>query len=234
MSVKAYMRRARVTVALFVLSVLSTHAQTSEPSNSPNGSQPGRIMGTVVNDEGDPVKGATLCTRVKAANGESTSCGATQTDENGKFEISQLPLAKIDVYAQAEMQGYWQDASTPRKQTVTLTTKAPIAHVALSAGPKPGELIVNVMDKTTGKAVHSFFVTLIGDTAGFCSGTGNFRQAGASGVRVPIPPATDVIVEVSAEGYKNWFYTDPSDSSRPVLRLESGEEKVLEAELEPK
>lgn len=107
---------------------------------------------------------------------------------------------------------------------VTLSTKAPTAHVALKIGPRPGELIVSVTDKTTGKAVGSFFVRLIADTTGYSSGVGNFaRDTGSSSARVPVGAATEAIVEVSAKGYKNWFYSDPSNPSRPVLRLESGE-----------
>jgi hypothetical protein len=93
-------------------------------------------------------------------------------------------------------------------------------------------LIVSVTDKTTGKAVDSFFVRLIADTTGYCSGTG--QQAGSSSVRVPVGAATETVVEVSAKGYKNWFYSDPSNPSRPVLRLESGEERSLEVQLELK
>lgn len=69
----------------------------------------------------------------------------------------------------------------------------------------------------------------------YCSGGGNFaRDTGSSSARVPVGAATETVVEVSAKGYKNWFYSDPPNPSRPVLRLESGEERSLEVQLEPK
>jgi hypothetical protein len=54
-----------------------------------------------------------------------------------------------------------------------------------------------------------------------------------SATRVLVPPGLDVIVEVHAEGYRRWFHIDPSNRSRPTLRLASGEEKQLDVELEP-
>jgi len=48
-----------------------------------------------------------------------------------------------------------------------------------------------------------------------------------------VPPDVDVIVEVHADGYRRWFYVDPSNPSQPVLRVAPGEEKHLEVELEP-
>jgi len=227
------MKRIWITSALVVLVTLPSHSQTSQPPDTQN-TQHGRVRGTVVNDEGEPVAQVMLCTRIANPKGEMTSCGSARTDENGAFEISQLPLTKIDVYAQASIQGYGAADQTARAQTVTLTSNAPIAHIALKVGSKPGALILNVTDKTTGKAVDTFFVRLIGETAGYCSGTGNFDRVTPSSVRVPVSSRTEEMVEVSAPGYKNWFYSDASDPSRPVLRLESGEERSLEVLLEPK
>ena len=149
------MKRIGITSALIVLITLPAHSQTSQPPDNPGGQQPGRIIATAMNDDGEPIKHATLCTRT----GQSSSCSSSnEIREDGVFEISQLPLTKIGVYAESVMQGYWQDERTGKVQTVTLTAAAPTAHVVLKVGPKPGELIVNVSDKATGKALHSFFV----------------------------------------------------------------------------
>ena len=48
-----------------------------------------------------------------------------------------------------------------------------------------------------------------------------------------IHPSTDVMLEVSARGYKTWSYSDSSNPSRPLpLRLESGEQRSLRIDLE--
>ena len=218
----------KLITMLCSLAVMSTslYAQTS--------SQQGRIVGTVVNDDGEPIKDAELCTSITTPNGGSRFCGGNNTDDKGAFTISSLPLTKIEVYAQAPMMGYWQADSAIKKHSVILTPQAPVARVTLTVGPKPGTLILNVTDKTTGKTLDSFFVRLITDAGD--SGTYDLKRSynSGEGVLVPVGATTEEIVEVSAPGYKNWFYIDPSDPSRPVLRLASGEEKSLDVELEPK
>lgn len=47
------------------------------------------------------------------------------------------------------------------------------------------------------------------------------------------PIASDLIVFVTASGYKGWVYAGDPNSTRPVLRLGSGEPKILDIELEP-
>jgi hypothetical protein len=46
-----------------------------------------------------------------------------------------------------------------------------------------------------------------------------------------VPAESDLLVEVTSEGYQGWVYTDAANSSRPLLRLASGEGKVLEIEV---
>lgn len=51
--------------------------------------------------------------------------------------------------------------------------------------------------------------------------------------RVLVPPNVDVLLIVQADGYERWFYTDVALASRPVIRLSSGEQRTIDAELEP-
>jgi hypothetical protein len=224
-----------ITAVLLTLTACALWAQTQPGIDQPPTGQPeGRIIGVVTNDDGEPIGGASLCTRIVNPNGDSTSCGGTQSGAKGQFEIRSMPMGKIGVYAHKEMDGYWQDnEATKMMKTVQLTPELPTARVVLKIGQKPAGLIVNVTDRQTGKPVDTFSVRWITDTSSVCSGNGIFGRAGTSGVRVPIRAATDVVVEVSATGYKSWYFSDPSDPTRPVLRLESGEEKTLNAELVP-
>jgi hypothetical protein len=221
------------TAVLLTLTACPLWAQT-QIDQPPTGRPEGRIVGVVTNDDGEPIGGARLCTRIAIPNGNSTSCGRTQSGAKGEFEIRSMPMGKIGVYAHKDMDGYWQgNEATKMMKTVQLTPELPTARVVLKIGQKPAGLIVNVTDRQTGKPVDTFTVRWITDTFSACSGDDIFEGAGTSGVRVPIRAATDVLLEVSAVGYKNWFFSDPSDPSRPVLRLESGEEKTLNAELVP-
>lgn len=215
------MKPATILCSLVALCSTLLYAQTSS------------VVGTVVNDDGEPITGANLCTRIATPNGSSDSCNGITTDDKGAFTISQLPLSKIEVYADVAVQGYSQDDSV--KKAVTLTPQAPVARVRLTVGPKPGVLEINVTDKTTGKTLSAFFVRIITDSGGgYCAGSAHFRRPYSGVGRVPLSAGTEEIVEVRAPGYKSWFYTDPADPSRPVLRMASGEQKTLEVELEPK
>jgi hypothetical protein len=42
------------------------------------------------------------------------------------------------------------------------------------------------------------------------------------------------MVQISAPGYKTWYYIDPDDPSQPVLRLHARENKTVDAYLDPK
>lgn len=110
---------------------------------------------------------------------------------------------------------------------VVLTADAPTAQVRLKIGPKPSELKFDVKDKLTGKAIDWFGVRWIAVDDSRLFSLDSQTQ------RTLIPPGTDVIVEVHATGYKRWFFIDPSDPSRPTLRLEPGEVRELQIELEP-
>lgn len=98
--------------------------------------------------------------------------------------------------------------------------------MTLKIGPKPGELKFDVKDKSTGKPVQGYGVRWIA-----------LDDARLMSVEIPrphtlIPLDIDVIVEVHAEGYRRWFYIDPSNPSQPTLRVAPGEEKHIEVELE--
>lgn len=230
------MRTLYNAATLLLLFTVLTQAQTGKDT------QPqGRISGTVTNDEGEPIDQASVCTRITRQNGSSSSCGSVQTDHKGQFELDRLPLGEIGVYGEKMRDGYLVDAEasstsfppsgvskTSRMQTVVLTADQSLAHVTLKLGPKPGELKLAVSDKLSGKHVQAFNVRWIAlpDSRMFSFDSGSAYNPWR------VPPDTDLIVEVSAVGYQNWFYLDPSNTE-PILRLGSGEQKELIVELLP-
>jgi hypothetical protein len=88
-----------------------------------------------------------------------------------------------------------------------------------------------VRDKSSGKPVKGISVQYL-DVDGRASGSSPLISNGE--FHVTLPPECDLVIIVSAKGYKGWIYTDPSSPSRPVLRLAAGERKQLDIELEPK
>ena len=209
------------TGILLLLSVPLMRAQTNAPT------QPeGRITGTVINADGEPISQADVCKIITRARSSSTNCSAARADEHGGFEITHVEMGKVGLYAEKNEAGYW-DENGSTTQTVTLTPEKPAANVILNLGGRPGELSIVVRDKAAGKPVAPC-------TARSIQGDHTFINTCEASFALLLRPDTDAIIQVSAPGYKNWYYIDPNDPSQPVLRLKPGEQKSLEVELEPK
>ena len=108
-----------------------------------------------------------------------------------------------------------------------------MATVVFTLGPVAGVLEGTVIDKMTGKSIVSkhaphFIVRKVANP------TDSIEFSGPPEFRWLIPPATVVTLEVSADGYKRWSYTQPLNPTKPLpIRLESGKKKTLRIELEP-
>jgi hypothetical protein len=50
---------------------------------------------------------------------------------------------------------------------------------------------------------------------------------------VSVPSSRDLVLLVQAPGYKRWFYFDAANPGQPTARFASGEERTVDAELEP-
>jgi hypothetical protein len=188
-----------------------------------------------VDEDGKPVLGPSITYSISTATGSTTSTSGSNAP-NGAFELTQLPLGKVELNASAPLSGYWNNNASPYKQTAVLTQANPTVHVRLKVGPKPAVLVLMVRDRITGKPVDDFMIRTIGADGGGAgtSGLAYFPQTDDGGREVPISPLFDVLLGVTAKGYKNWFYSNPSDPSDPTLHLESGERKVVQVTLQPK
>jgi hypothetical protein len=208
-------------------------AQVDQVSAQP--ARPGSIVGTVVDEDGKPVLGPMVTYSVLTASGGSTSATSSNAP-NGEFEITQVPLGKVELNAAAPLSGYWHNDASPYKQTVVLTATNPTAHVRLKVGPKPAVLVLIVSDRITGKAIDGFMIRTIGADGGGAgtAGLAYFPQTDEGGREVAISPLFDVLLGVTAKGYKNWFYSNPTDPSDPTLHLESGERKTVQVTMQPK
>jgi hypothetical protein len=228
------MRPIWLPLTLSFLTSLPTFPQIAS-SSQPGGT----ISGTVLDENGQPFKGVQVCTWMRDAPAGSREsrgdCPAATTDQAGRFRIDHVAMGALGVGAIKPEDGYVAFAGTSVSEVVTLTPDHRSATVVLELGPKAGRLIPSVTDKFTGKPIIDFEVswTIFDSDAPNSSSSGG--QAIGQGVRGAIvPPEKDCVLEISARGYKNWFYHDPSDPSRPAfIRLQPGEEKELLVELEP-
>lgn len=222
------MRPMLLTVLL--LASLPTFPQTAD-SAQPEGT----ISGTVLDEHGQPFKGVEVCTYMPSApTGSKESRGdcSVTTDGAGQFRIDHVAMGTFGVEAIKPEDGYVAFAGTSVREMVTLTPSQSSATVLLKLGPKPGVLLPNVKDKVTGEPIPSF---LVGWEISTRNGSYSGGQTIGQGIkRTIVPPEKNLLLTISATGYKKWIYQDPSDPSRPAfIRLQPGEEKELLVELEP-
>jgi hypothetical protein len=194
----------------------------------------GTITGTVVNEQGDPVSGATIwCSVMQGTQSNSVSSG--KTDATGKFQLEHLPWDTYTISATKHADGYG-GSSQPVSDPVTLTSEHPAATVVLKLGPKEGILLPTVSDKVTGERLFDFTVH---STVEEFEGQTHNTSSGSWGVsrwtkQVLLPSNKDVMLHITKLGYRTWWYMDPSQPNGPgILRLQPGEVRELDIELEP-
>jgi hypothetical protein len=187
----------------------------------------------VLDEQGQPIKNIAVHA-VLERNGMYMP--TADSDESGQFVIEGLEPGTYDVFGESDAAGYPNTAisfySTKEPTRVVLGSDSPAARIVLNLGPRAGVLSGTVIDKVTGKAIVSrhalhFIVKKASNPED------SILFGGPAKFRWLIPAAVEIILEVTAGGYKPWFYADASNPSRPLpLRLESGEQKSLDIELE--
>jgi hypothetical protein len=211
--------RLKLVPALLVLSTVGCFAQVAGQ---------GRVTGTVLTQEGQPVESANVCVVVWTAGSSSATCRNT-TDEVGRFDIKNAPMGPFFVTASKEEDGYSMVEGQGGGQKVDLTAERPTADVIIKLGAKAGILIGSVKDSVTGKPVDGIqlnYISIAGKVNGTAGGYGNGT------FRLNLPTTDDYIILVSAPGYKTWFYRDAEQDAS--LHLASGEQKTLDVFLVPK
>ena len=176
----------------------------------------GRITGTVLNEDGQVVDDAKVC--VSVASGSSTSIDCRTLTDHGQFQIEKVKFGSYGLFAMNEAEGYSIENQSPG-QKITVTAANPSPNVNVQLRPRGAVLIGTVRDKVSGEPVKGITVQYL-DVDGKASGSSLLSNDGE--FRVTLPTQCDLVIVLSAKGYKGWVYTDPSNPLRPVLRLGSG------------
>jgi uncharacterized surface anchored protein len=184
------------------------------------------IVGTVLNEEGQLVEHAKACVSVTSGNNRTISCDVS-TDKDGQFTIEGLKIGTYGIFAINESEGYSTDNQSPG-QEVRITADEPWPNVTVRLRARGGVLVGSVRDRMNGRLVEAAWVEYIVVDNG---GGGTTRTDGE--FQLTVPTDSDLLILVHAEGYKGWLYNDASSPTRPVVRVASGEKKVLDVELEP-
>jgi hypothetical protein len=212
------MRNSYTTLLISSLTVLLFSPGTPAQSR-------GSISGTVQDETGKPVSEAKVRADPMDRQPVGSAVRYVQTDAEGHFRIDHLDWGKYKVFAEKEEAGYpdtyWSFYSDDAFLVATLTPLAPVADIRISLGPKAGVIKGVVRDSITGAPLNAGFkLTRATDPKKWIS------TSVSSDYRVLLPPSTDVLLEVSAPGFKTWTLSAP-------LRLQAGTEMHLDIPLEP-
>jgi hypothetical protein len=193
----------------------------------------GTVKGIVLDVAAKGVEGAQVIVDPSDGRPRGTALRTVETDAEGRFLMEKLAYGSYKVFARKDASGYPDTSfafySNHVFPTVTLTARAPTADITLNVGPPAGAMSGSVTDAVTRVPVPAAF--LLRRTLD----PGNWISMSQKSVyRVLVPPSVEVSVEVSAPGYKTWFYGGPSDTlNRPPIRLDSGKEMRLDIQLQP-
>jgi hypothetical protein len=176
----------------------------------------GTVTGTALDETGKPLAKAKVRVAEKGPFGGHRTIQYYETDSEGHFLIGHVPWGTYVVVGGKEGAGYpdtnfafYSNLAVP---TVTLSPDSPTANVDLKFGPKAGILeVAPVADAETGKEIRSASITLRR------AGSDFFMTASTTEGRILVPSATEVLVRITAPGYKPWPPTDQPTAKGTIL-----------------
>jgi hypothetical protein len=126
-----------------------------------------------------------------------------ETDGAGHFSFDRLDWGKYNVCARKEELGYPNTFFTFYGKRIqneaTLTPASPSAELKIRLGPKSAILIGTVTNSENGAPVNATFKLVRA-----ASPDDWFSTSALSNYKLLLPASTDVLIEVSAPGYKTW------------------------------
>lgn len=186
----------------------------------------GSILGTVVDEQGAPIYQARVHADAMNGRTRATAIRYVETDEGGHFLIDRLEWGNYKVFAMKEDSSYPNMAlsfySNDVLSRVTLTPGVPMVEIQIRLGPKAGILTGSIANAVTGGPINAG-VKL---TRAVSPSDKWLSTSVPPNYRILLPSSTDVLLEVSAPGFKTWTLGH-------VLRLGAGAEMRLDILLEP-
>lgn len=192
----------------------------------------GVITGTVLDEHGSPVVKAKVLITEKGVLEMHRVLQFHETDADGHFRITRVRWGTYIVTVGKEDAGYADTGlglhCNNAYPIAFVTEDSPTADVTLKLGPKAGVLeLESVSDVITGKEIRLAAIRLK------CAENPElFIYTSAALRRFLIPPLTEVLIEISAEGYKSWPASDQATTEGKVF-LRPEQTQKLEVALQP-
>jgi hypothetical protein len=196
----------------------------------------GLIDGIVTYEDRKPAKGATVYA-VPLGRPMAAIIPHADSDETGYFAIH-IPrswFGRFAVAAKKEDEDYPdmsnQFYSDGKFETITLSTGHPAETVIIRLGPKGGVLLGRVTDAVSNAPLSPCVeFRRASEPNNLLSANGWVKP----NYKLLIPSDTDILVKISLDGYKTWYYpgTVEKEASQ-VVRLRPGEKKLVDIQLQP-
>jgi hypothetical protein len=207
----------QLVVLIMAAGSLLAHAQSGAQPTAAE-STAGEIKGTVTDQLGSPVSGATVYAIPQGLTFNDITPRSAKTDSNGRFDFrGGFPLEAYKLYSRKDEDSYpdpldrfYADPKAEAPQ-VDLTEEHPSTTVTVKLGEKAAVLTGRLLDADTGAAVKANLAFVDEDGNGHhIQVDGNFRAL------LPTGKAITVIVRTMSP---------PHRAQRPVvpLRLEPGQ-----------
>jgi hypothetical protein len=183
----------------------------------------GGVDGTVIDELGNPMKGALVSLVEKVPFSGHRPIRTFVTDSKGAFHATIDVAGKYLVLAKKEDQGYPETRvafySNLEAQELVLDCSSPRVGLVVRLGPKAGHIRqISVIDAATGKLIPNASITLRR-----VSNENLFITTSTTYKNIAVPSDTTVTYQVTAPGY--------ADSPKMQLHLAPSEDMDLEIRL---
>jgi len=213
--------RSGISPAIFLVLVTIC----SVPVMTSKAQQTGAISGTVVDENGQPLDHARVNAEPVGSRPRSSAVRYVETDGSGHFVVDRLAWGTYRVFAKKEEAGYpdmqWSFYSNDIVTVATVTPGKLQSALQITLGPRCGVLTGSVTNALNGAPVNSGLRLSRADNPQEWMSISMPPK-----YRVLLPPSTDVLLQVSAPGFKTWTPPEP-------VHLRSGEQMRLDIALEP-
>jgi Carboxypeptidase regulatory-like domain len=210
------LKQTIVILSLLLLSV-SVFAQSNTPTQNPL-----VINGQVVDENGRPVAQAQVEARPNSLTG---ALPRAFTDDEGKFSILvrtagpfRLTASKLsDLYAPTASPFYYPAKELLPEVIVDYGRPTPFTTVHL--GPRAGKINFGVVDNVTGQPIQQVIIRACrAESPKYCR-----RQVFTNpmGMFQMLVPSVLVVLQVSAEGYKDWVQAEVDEPAKWLVASNS-------------
>lgn len=232
--------QGRLLVGLFItggIAALCISYAMTRPQGSYQDVAPpsGKILGRVVDAQGQPVSGA----KVHAQKSDFTMgrLPTAYTDNHGKFLIKGLTLGTYMMSVAKEEDGYppsdspFHSAGLIEIPQVAINEQQVAPKIVIQMGPRASRLVGHIVNAAN-KPIENAQITLSRvDRPDYSYLTGPDLKGK---FKVLVPPVP-IMIKVSAPGYEDWYYGgDGSIEQASVMRLAPKTTKKLAISLRPK